>query len=103
MNPERLFPKHDNALREWLMAHGWPVTETFGLPSARLYGWRHKGPDGQFTLYLTEQTLRSHEPLVMCALLETLDTKSTLREAQRVGGAVLVDEAGLIRLRDYFR
>ncbi len=103
MDPGRLFPKHDNAVREWLAAHGWPVTDTFGLPYARLYGWRHEGPDGRFTLYVPEGVLSAHEPLVFCALLETLDAKQKLREAQNVGGALLVDEAGLVRLRNFFR
>jgi hypothetical protein len=50
-----------------------------------------------------EGVLSAHEPLVFCALLETLDAKQKLREAKNVGGALLVDEAGLVRLRNFFR
>lgn len=103
MDPGRLFQRHDNAIREWLAAHGWPVIDTFGLPYARLYAWRHKGPEGRFTLYVPEGVLVAHEPLIVCALLETPDAKETLREAHDVGGAVLLDEAGLVRLRDFLR
>jgi hypothetical protein len=103
MDPGRRFPEHDAAVRKWLTARGWPVVDAFGLPYARLYGWRHDGPRGRFTLYMTEQFLASHEPAALSEFLEALDAAASLREAQRLCGAVLLDEAGVLRLRDFSR
>jgi hypothetical protein len=103
VDPQRRFPDHDRVLRAWLAAREWPVTDAFSLPYAGLFAWRHECAQGHFTLYVSAHLLTRHTPSVLGELLDTTNAEAALREVLPLGSAVLLDEAGALRLTDFGR
>jgi hypothetical protein len=91
------FRKHDQALRSWFAARGWPVTETFDCAELAMHAWNHSGADGQHTLYVTDEVLTSTRGSNLPALLDERFADTALREMPD-GQALLCYRRGLLVL-----
>jgi len=94
------FPEHDQAVRDWFAARGWPVTETLVEFDAEVYGWRHDGRDGLYTLYISREVLDRSDADALPAFLDTRQTEDALRELPE-GRAILRYDGPRLVLR-YF-
>ncbi len=94
------FPEHDEAIRDWFAARGWPVTQTLVQLDAEVYAWRHDGRDGAYMLYISREVLDRTEAGALPALLDRRQTEEALRELPD-GRAILRYDGSRLVLR-YF-
>ena len=53
-------PDFDRRIREWMDTHGWPVTTQESELQMLVVWWRHEGPDGDYTLYVTRSVIADY-------------------------------------------